>query len=806
MRHIFCLLVIVCATFFPLSAHAQGIVKGLVVDDLTNEPVPFATVQLQGTDIGAVTDIEGKYRIENIKPGLYNLECSFVGYKKEIVFEIQINADRPAEANFRLREQASNLGEVEIRASPFSKTEESPVSLNAIGVNEIQRNPGGNRDISRAVTILPGVATSVAFRNDLIVRGGSPAENAFFLDGIEVPNINHFATQGGTGGPVGLINVNFIENVDFYSGSFPASRSSGLSSLLEFRQKDANTEGLLTNFTLSSTDAGLTFDTPINDKSGLIFSIRRSYLQFLFEVLQLPFLPTYTDSQFKYKYKFNQRNELTLIGLGAYDNLVLNTATALDSEDEETVERNQYIIGNLPENIQWNYTVGGVYKHYGKDNFQEVVLSRNQLYNGANRYINNDRSSPDNLTFDFASQEIENKFRFEHTQQKNAWKLNTGVAAEYFTFKNSTFSRVADASGNVNTVDFSAQLSALTYGGFAQVSRTLFAERLLVSGGLRIDGSNYNTATQNPLRQFSPRLALSYKLTDRWSLNASAGRYFQLPPYTVLGFQANNGVFVNRDVNRVTYIRSDQLVAGVEYFIAEANTKISLEGFYKQYNDYPFLTTDSISLANLGGDFGIVGNEPASSIGLGRARGLELLVQRKLYKKTYGVLAVTYVRSEFTDKDGTFVPSAWDNRFIVSLTGGRKFGKDWELGVRFGYQGGAPYTPFNFEVSGIREVWDVRGVGVPDYDRLNAERNPGIYFVDARIDKRYYFDKWNLNVYFDIRNLTRAEVELQPFVDTVRDPQGNPVVDPNNSSRYLLREISNSAGTFLPSLGIVAEF
>ena len=157
-----------------------------------------------------------------------------------------------------------------------------------MSATEIERLPGANRDVSKVIAALPGVAARATFRNDIIIRGGSPGENKFYLDGIEVPNINHFATQGSSGGPVGLLNVNFIREVEFYSGAFPANRANGLSSVLSFKQKDGNKDALITNFALGSSDAALTFDGPIGDKGDFIFSVRRSYLQFLFAALKLP--------------------------------------------------------------------------------------------------------------------------------------------------------------------------------------------------------------------------------------------------------------------------------------------------------------------------------------------------------------------------------------------------------------------------------------------------------------------------------------------------------------------------------------
>ncbi|HAW21388.1 MAG TPA: ferric aerobactin receptor, partial [Flavobacteriales bacterium] len=409
-----------------ISFAQNGSIKGRVFDPINNEGVPFANVVIQGTATGAVTDFDGNYAIENLEPGLYNVEASSVGYETKVEYEIQTFNNKPAFVNIELSPASELLEAVEIVASPFSKREEAPVSMRTIGVSEIERNPGGNRDISRVIQSLPGVASPPSFRNDIIIRGGAPNENKFYLDGVEVPNINHFATQGSSGGPVGLINVNFIKEVDFYSAAFPANRGNATSSIFDFTLKDGNPEKIKANITVGSSDYGLTLDGPIGEKTTYIFSIRRSYLQLLFSALKLPFLPIYNDAQFKVKTKINAKNEISLIGLGALDQFEINTGVNDGVDDPVTLERNQFILGNLVSNDQWNYTIGAAYKHFSENSFQQVVVSRNHLDNRAVKYFNNDESIEANKILDYRSQEIENKIRLEHTWRGEGWKWNVG--------------------------------------------------------------------------------------------------------------------------------------------------------------------------------------------------------------------------------------------------------------------------------------------------------------------------------------------------------------------------------------------
>ncbi len=773
-----------------------GIIRGKVFDPINNEAIPFANVVLQGTTIGTTTDIDGRYELTNLEPDLYNLEASFVGYKTKAVFEIQVFNSKPAEIDIPLEPATEELKEVVVKANPFVQTEESPLSLQSIGVNEIQRNPGGNRDISKAIQSLPGVASSVSFRNDIIIRGGGPSENRFYIDGIEVPNINHFATQGSTGGPVGLINVNFVKNVDFYTGAFPANRGNALSSIMEIQQREGRSDRLGFNFTLGSSDAGLTAEGPLGKKATFIASFRRSYLQFLFQALELPFLPTYNDFQFKTKFQLDESNQLTIIGLGAIDNLGLNLE-ANETEDQ------QFLLNSLPEQDQWNYTIGANYKNFRKNGYTTLVVSRNHLSNSAFKYQNNIKIS-DGLLLDYESEEIENKVRLENTNRMNGWKLNYGLGFETATYTNSTFNRI-EVNGEIQTVDYDSKLDFSKYSLFGQASKTLLKDKLTASLGFRMDANSYSDDMNNPLEQFSPRLSLSYALSPQFSLNFNTGIFYQLPAYTVLGYRDNTGSLVNVD-NGIRYIQNRHIVAGVAYQTAQ-NSKFSMEGFYKKYNDYPMLLRDSISLANLGADFGVIGDAPVSPDSQGKAFGLEFLFQQKLFKGFYGIASYTFVRSEFTNKNpDDYANASWDNRHLVSMTMGKKFKKNWELGVRWRFTGGTPYTPYDIATSSLKSVWDASNKGIFDFNRINTERLPNYQQLDVRVDKKWFFKKFVLNLYLDIENIYGYSIDSFPNLTVIRDENGIPLEDVNDPTRYQTKLIQNEVGNVLPSIGVVVEW
>lgn len=792
LKHLLTLIAFV----FGISAFAQtGTIKGRVFDKINNESLPFANVVIEGTTIGTTTDLDGNY-VLNVEPGLYNITASFVGYKNITEYEIQVSLSKPAVIDFALDAGNQTLAEVEVSAQDrFQRKEESPVSVSTLGINEIQRNPGGNQDISLVIQSLPGVASTPNFRNDIIIRGGAPNENSFFLDGIEIPSINHFSTQGSSGGPVGLLNVNFIREVDLYTSAFPVEKANSLSSVLDIKLKDGRSDKIGGIFQVGASEVGLTLEGPLSEKTTFLLSARRSYLQFLFTLFELPFLPTYNDFQYKVKYKINDKNQLTLIGLGAIDNFKLN----LDANETET---QQFQLAFLPVNEQWNYSVGAKWTHFGEKSYTNVILSRFMLNNTAFKFEDNDESKTKLL--DYQSQEIENKLRVENFYRKDIWKITSGFGFEQTKYITSELDlRVAPGAEPRN---YNTDLTLYQYFAFGNVNRSFFDERLNATLGLRMDGNTFNANTANPLNQISPKLALAWNITPELSWNNSISIYYQLPPNTALGFRDSAGTLVNQDL---TYISTQHYVSGVAYYLPWS-AKISLEGFYKIYNNYPFLLERGITLANLGSDFGVIGNEPATSSSAGRAYGLEFLYQQKLYKGWFGTFAYTLVKSEFEDNQGDLVPSSWDNQHIITVTGGKKFGKNWELGVQYQFLGGAPFTPTDVETSSLVSVYDVNRRGLPDWSRLNQKRFSNFNRVNMRIDKKWFFENWALNVYLDVQNLLGQSVDGEPLLVLNRNADGTPKIEnpfaPANEQRYSTRFLENGNGTRIPSVGIIIQF
>lgn len=766
-------------------------IKGTVIDKASRQPLEFINVLILGLGRGAVTDAEGHFNIQEVPPGIYRLQASAVGYKTVLTPEYIVST-KDLTIQIETEENLTELEGVTVTASPFRRDLESPVGLRIIGLQEIEKSPGANRDISRIVQSYPGVAFSPAgYRNDLIVRGGSPSENRFYLDGVEIPNINHFSTQGASGGPVGIINADLVREVNFYTGAFPADKGNSLSSVLDFKLRDGDMERNSLKATLGASEVSLASNGHLGKKTSYLVSVRQSYLQFLFDMLGLPFLPTFTDAQFKLKTRFNTTNELTVLGLGSIDNMKLNTK--LDGEKAE------YILSYLPKIQQETFTLGAVYRHYAGAHVQSVVISHSYLNNRNTKYLNNDESSAENLSLKLRSVEQETKFRIENASTFGNWKVNLGANLDYSQYTNTTFQRVYIDGGK--TFDYHTYLGFWRWGLFGTISYATPDERFTTSLGVRTDANNFSSGMKGMSDQLSPRLSLSYRLTDGVYLSGNAGLYYQLPPYTGLGFKDNNGKLVNKYLR---YMRVSQESIGLSW--RPRNTfELSIEGFYKKYDKIPFSIVDGIPLACKGNDYGVIGNEALSSTSQGRAYGAEILMKWLIAQKLNLSTSFTLFKSEYrNNKESEYIASAWDNRYIFNMSGTYNFPHNWSLGMKVSCIGGAPYTPYDIDKSSLVTAWNAQGRPYYDYGQYNTGRLPAFGQLDVRVDKTFYLKRCMLGFYIDLQNVTNSKFR-QPDILMSTGVIENPSA-PIAEQRYKMKYISQKSGTLMPTLGITFEY
>ncbi len=815
MNRIIAFLFFFFGIYTQVFAQNKGVIAGTVIEKSNQLPLEGVSVKVENSEFGTITDSLGRFRIINIPSLTYSIQFTKVGYKSYTLYNVVITYGNELSFSIELEQEIKSIAEITITGKKTAKaaTLETPLSVQRLTTEEIKANPGGNFDISRVINTLPGVggtAGSVGgFRNDIVIRGGGPGENVFYLDGIEIPVINHFATQGSGGGPTGILNVSFLEDVKLSSSAFDARYDNALSSVFEFKQKKGNSNHVQGNVRLSATELAATLEGPLSKtkKTTFLASARRSYLQFLFQALDLPIRPNYWDFQYKITHQVNKKTTLTFIGIGAIDEF------SFAAPNESTSEK-LYILNSNPNINQWNYTVGASLKRTVKNGFWNLALSRNAFNNEITRFEDNLNPTASKQSLDLNSNETENKLRFDVNKTVKGWKLSYGAAAQYVQFSNNGFARIRaeikDTNNNIIQpelkANFNSSLNFLKLGTFIQAGKRFFNNRLGVNAGVRFDGNTFTDNGMNLLQTMSPRIGLSYVLSDEWTVNASVGRYYKLAPYTILGFENNAGIYTNKDAK---YLRSDHYVIGLE-FLPKNTTRFTIEGFYKQYGNMPVSVRDGVNLANRGGDFNVLGNEAVVSNGKGKTYGIEFFAQQKLTKRFYGVFSYTLFVSQFSGINAKYISSAWDNRHLLSITWGYKFQRNWELGLKFRYQGGAPFTPFDETLS--RQNYLSLGEGVLDNSKLNANRLTAFHASDVRIDKKWNFKRLTLDVFLDVSNWYVAKSPAFPQYTFKRTTDnsafatnnGRPIAyDGSNAIPLILQ---NNDPSVTPTIGFILEF
>ncbi len=770
----------------------QGVIKGRVFDASNNEGLPYVNVVIPETETGTSTDEEGNFVIDHLKPGFYNVRFSYLGYETRTVYEIQVFNSKPSVINVGLKPAPEALEQVVIQTGLFSKPKETPVSLRRLNATEIIRSPGGGRDISRVVQTLPGVASAPASnRNDMIIRGGGPSENRFYVDGFEVYAINHFTTQGASGGVWGILDANQLKELNLITGAFPSYADNALSSVFDIQLKEGNPDRLDLQMNLGVLQRGINANGPIGKHTGFIASVRQANFDIIFP--NRPVIPKFSDALFKSVTKINNNNRIELFGLMAIDDLNYNT-------DVEKTDENLYTLERVRRIKQSTYTAGIKWTSFGKNGRTDIIISRNALINDITKHKNNDESQIKLL--DYFSEEAVNHIAVRAEFRSGKIHIGFGGSFKHQTQNTENHSFAVNATG-IHPVNFKTELGFIKWGLYINADRSFLNRRLDIAAGIRTDFGNYSGNFSNPLEQLSPRLSVSYALNNQWSLNANTSVYYQDPPMTALAY-TENGKPVNKE-NGIKPIRATHYIIGLEYNTG-FNSAVTLEGFLKQYKHYPFSLRDSISLANKGAGFGVYGAEPLNSGSQGRSYGLELMYQQKLYKGFYGMLSYTFVKSEFTNGNDDYNPSSWDYGHILSASIGKIFPRNWEIGAKWVFYGGTPYTPYDEQASALKQNWDTHNRGILDYSQLNALRTNAYHQLDVRVDKKFYFGKWNLNLFADIQNVYDHIGGIPPNLILDRDDNHQPQTDPDNPQAYKLKYAEPEGFGLRPNLGIIIEF
>lgn len=722
MKKIFLLLLFLAGSI-SLFAQSTGIITGKVVDKTTREPLIGVNIIVVGTTIGAATDIEGNYEIRSLQPGTYSVTASYIGFAESSKSDIVVSSIRPIQVNFELSEASINIEGVTITAGFYNQEITEPLSVTSFSNEEIRRTPGGFEDVVRALSVIPGVAKQSGGRNDLVVRGGAPSENLYLVDGFVVPNINHFATQGATGGTNSYIDLDYVDKSTFSTGGFSVKYGDKLSSVLGVDLREGRKDRIGGKALISATQFGFNLEGPITDNDDFIFSVRRSYLDFLFNAFGFSFVPQYYDMLFKYNYRIDNSNKLSLLFVGTLDDVNFNNNSMEDQVDN----------ARILASSQQQYTFGVSYRHLMDKGYMNVRFGRNYIaYDSFQKdsllnpiFLNNSKEATNDLSANLV------------LKVGKSSEINVGAGYSLIRSKN----EIQFTDDFVTSFGDTLPLSYVNNDNYYHKANLYFLynttlfERFVINAGLR--GEYFNPL--NTKFTVSPRASFKYVASSVVSLNFSAGIYRQSPSYIWLAYPGNN---------KLEPIQVEQFIFGADHLFTPS-TRFKIEFFYKNYSKYAASELrDYLVLANSGSGFGgaednyaSFGLEELSSRGKGTSRGIEISVQQKASDiPVYGIASLTYSETRFTAIDNIDRVGQYNQNWILNLSGGYLLGSDWIFSAKFRFASGFPYTP-------------IHQYGTQKVSEYLTKQLPVTHSLDVRVDKIWDFAGMRLITYIDIQNL-----------------------------------------------------
>ncbi len=707
-----------------IGEEMDGSIRGFVRDLETKSPLIGVNVVVQGTDFGAATDSSGRYTITGIPAGSYAIMFSYVGYQTRVKTDVIVRPARITSLEADLQVKAVEQQVVKVTADYFAPVASQPTSAVNFSNEEIRRTPGAAGDVSRIMMMLPSVAKINDQVNSLVVRGGSPVENGFYVDNIEIPNINHFPVQGTSSGSLGLLNVDFIQDVDFYSGGFAVEYGDKLSSVMDIKYRDGNRSEYDGQLDLGFAGFGGVAEGPVARGNGSwMISVRRSYLDLLLQLMNFSVTPMYADVQGKAVYKLNQRNSVSILDIFGMDR---NTITKDQAKDQDV---SVYGSDDHDEN-----TIGANWRTlWSQSGYSQTSISQTQ---GLYRRKFSEYGT-DNLILHLDSRETSYHLRnINHFRLTPRQSIEFGLESKYLHYNyHNLYGAYLDALGNP-TPEIRADdlIRAVQVGLFVSYTfRPLVPVQLTL--GVRAD--YFSLPERTPIE---PRFSFTYHLTDRTSINGSTGLFVQNIPMNLLAQVANR--------NSLKAMRAVHYILGFEQLLSK-DTRLLIETYRKVYWNFP-MDPQQPSLFIIDEMFYrdgfYMGHSSLNNAGEADAYGVEVLLQKKLATNFYGVISASYFRARYRDLNGSWHPRVFDNRMLFNIEGGYRPNNRWEISGRWVFAGGRPYTPFNIPAS------TAANRAIFDSTKINGARYPAYHSLNIRVDRRFWFHSTNIVLYISLWN------------------------------------------------------
>ncbi len=708
----------------------SGQINGRILDYETQKPLAGVTVEIMDRNLKTQSDEVGCYVLPEVPVGHYVLSFQMVGYYPETRTDVMIRSSRITFVNVELFKVRSIQEEVSVTADYFSAVINKPGSKTKFNSEELRRNAGGlGVDMSRVLYNVPGVSKADEAANDLIIRGGSPTENGFYINNIFIPNINHFPQWGASGGNISMLNLDFVERVEVLTGGFEASFGNRLSSIVDIDYREGNREIINSQFNLSLLGFGAQIEGPLpGGKGSWMISGNRSYMRIINDLLDETSIPAFHDIQGKLDYYLNDSNRLSFLTLIGQSR----------SRDDPSANR---VLGDLDVDIPYgseNYampTVGLNWRHlWGNKGYSDTSISFSMI---KARDENRLQSTDELLEFWEYKQSWITFRNVNHLQLSLTHQLKFGFECQSIQFRTS------------DHLDSIEQKYRGTFGaGFFTYIVYPFPNFSL-SSGVRLDYVPLSERTH-----ISPRFSFSWALTKRLSINGAYGMFYQQMPLFLIKQHPNNV--------KLKDPQARHLVLGFKYLL-HPDTQLKLEAYDKQYHHFPMspLNPFIFIIDDVYGDYDKFMNW-GNLIDTGKAfaRGVELTLQKKLSKKFYGILNMTYYRARYQDLTGVWRNRKFDNRFIFCLSGGYKPTKNWEFNAQWIWSGNRAFSPVNEEKS--KEL----GLPIVDSSDFLSAYLSNYQNLSIRVDRRFFFSKSNLVFFIGALNVLNHNNELLRYWDT----------------------------------------
>jgi hypothetical protein len=745
-------LVLAIALAAPAAAVAQdtagvGAIAGIVRDTAGSVAEGIRVCALD-TPQCVTTDPTGAFRIGDLRAGAYQLEILPLAGLPFTTDPIEVRAGIEGRVDVTLPPADQLQQVVTVTAPAFTAPDEVKTSGFLVAPREVLKSAAALQDVSRYVQSLPGVALGTNdFRNDIIVRGGSPLENLFIVDNVEIPNINSFATFASAGGTVSMLDAELIRDVTFLTGGFPAPYGNRTSGVLQVTQREGSRERFGGWATVGFAGAGGIVEGPFGGgKGSWVVSARRSFLDLFTEDIGVGGVPVLYTLNGKAVYDFSPRDRLWVVNLSGWDNIRLGYRDDPTAEaDELSTLDIRYDGWRAATGVSWQRLFGsrGVgllgLTHSTAKVGQRV---RDLLVDGEPPTGSLPEAIAAGRTVFFEdSREGETTMKYDLTLNvPYVDKIQTGGAFKVFSIDYQAASPFGSDTPyspvpGIDPFVVNTNVRAYQSSGYVQITRRLTG-RLDATAGVRVDDFDYVDETR-----VGPRVGVTYRLSDAWSWRGSVGRYYQLPPFLFLSAYPQN--------RAVVPWRADHFVTGLGWS-PSPDLRATIEVYYKRYGDYPVASElPAVSLANIGDTFDVRETLfPLTSAGTGESSGVELFVEKRLTSKLYGQANLAFSQTRHAGLDGVRRPGSFDYPSVFNLTGGYRLSPTWELSTRMSVLGGRPYTPFDMTTSTAQYR------GVYDLTRVNAERAPAYARFDVRVDRTFRVNGQPLNVFAGVQNLT----------------------------------------------------